>query len=769
MGSICGRTTRCSGLSRWVFTSLAVLAFSTFGDLRAQEITAQPDFAGTKVCRDCHEQEYQAWSGSHHDWALKHPTPETVLGNFDEAVFEGGDVRMRFFRKDDGFLVETSEPVDGVSVFEIKFAVGVEPLQQYVVELDGGQLQTLDIAWDTVGERWFDLYPEDKSKPGDGFHWSGPYKNWQARCAVCHQTGFEKNYDLRERTYKSEWKDLTVGCEACHGAGASHVAWARNPQQFENDAVSGVDARGLLVNFLAGREGQKTEIDSCAGCHSRREAFDANSPPAAADFNDHYNIATLRGDLYHDDGQIDAEVYVYGSFLQSKMFAKGVKCSNCHEPHSARLKADGNAVCTQCHNESGREDFTSLKPAVYDSPDHHRHPSGSEGAQCVSCHMPSKNFMIVDPRRDHSFRVPRPDLSVTLGTPNACSACHSDKPAKWAAKTVKDWYPDGRSGAPHFAEALHRARTFPSENSSKGLVDIALDETAAVIVRATAIAELRARMSADVAKALVPLLKHSEPMIRVNAVRAFESAPAAMRGSVIAAMMADPVRAVRLAAARATMNISPQGLEPDALKIVKDAREDFRSGLVGRFDFPETHMQMAGLAMSGRNFRNADAAFAEALRQDPQLINAWTTRSRIAMALRQPQQAEAILTEALQKNPDSAPLYQSLAAVYVQTGRLPDALKSLGKAKGLSPGDPVTRLDIARIQSEIGNRQAAIQELEGMRASGLSTADALELLAASYVQIGDVNKAVEITRELRTNHPLHTPQLKEVRALWEVK
>lgn len=745
---------------------VCLLASSGLSRLQAQQPTVEPEFVGTGTCRDCHEQQHKDWSGSHHDWAIKKPTAMTVLGNFDEAVFESGDVRMRFFRKDEKFLVETSEPVEGRSVFPVKFTVGVEPLQQYLVELDRGRLQALDVAWDVDGRKWFDLYPEDTSKPGDGFHWSGPYKNWQTRCASCHQTDFSKNYDLRAKTYASEWKDLSVGCESCHGAGSSHAAWARNPVEFEKNPPDNVNPQGLLVSFLDGKEGQKTELDTCAGCHSRREAIDADSPPVGSDFDDHFNLATLRNGLYHADGQIDDEVYVYGSFLQSKMYAAGVKCSNCHEPHSARLKASGNAVCTQCHNETGREDFASLKPSNYDSPDHHRHSETGAGAQCVSCHMVSKDYMIVDPRRDHSFRVPRPDLSVSLEVPNACTACHQDKSAQWAAKIVADWYPSGRSGSAHFSQAIHRSRTFPAGEAIQGLVAIAVDDSVAAIVRATAIAELRLQMNPAVAKSLLPLLQDENAIIRVNTIRAFEGASAGLRGGVIAGMMADPVRSVRIAAARATLGISTAGLDAEALAAVKRARLEFQHSMRSRADFPETHMQMAGLAMSGRNIRAADAAFSEALLLDPQLTNAWSARARMAMVSRQPERAVKIMMEGLEKNPDSAPMYQALAGIYVQSGKLPDALKALEKAKMLDPADPITRIDIARIHSETGNHPDAVRELEILRAKGGADADALELLAASLVRNGDRKRALEIVSDLRRRFPSHVPDLKETKSLW---
>ena len=159
---------------------------------------------------------------------------------------------------------------------------------------------------------------------------------------------------------------------------------------------------------------------------------------------DDYRVALLDEDHYFPDGQIKEEDYEYGSFIQSRMFHAGVTCSDCHEPHSSRLRAEGNGVCAQCHSAQ-----------KYDSPAHHFHKVGSAGARCVECHMPTRTYMVVDARRDHSIRIPRPDLSVKLGTPNACTNCHTDKSAQWASDSVNKWYGHTPEGFQQFAETLN--------------------------------------------------------------------------------------------------------------------------------------------------------------------------------------------------------------------------------------------------------------------------------------------------------------------------
>src|SRR3546814_7995042 len=70
----------------------------------------------------------------------------------------------------------------------------------------------------------------------------------------------------------------------------------------------------------------------CAQCHSRRQELAQWNP--ATSFADQNQIRLLEPGLYAADGQMQEEVYVYGSFLQSKMHQNGVVCSACHNPHS---------------------------------------------------------------------------------------------------------------------------------------------------------------------------------------------------------------------------------------------------------------------------------------------------------------------------------------------------------------------------------------------------------------------------------------------------
>ena len=751
-------------MMRLLFRLLAVTGLLVLGTApgMAQTPAIAPGHVGSQTCSGCHESEGQAWKGSHHARAWTQPDETTILGDFDDAVFEHKGVTTHFTRRDGAFFVETEGADGAMRAFEVTGVVGVTPLQQYLVATQAGRLQALDIVWDIAGKRWYHLYPDQDLPPDDGLHWTGPYKTWNARCAECHATGFAKNYDPRSHRYDSTQAEIGVGCEGCHGPGEAHVAWARAPGDYDATHWSSLTAEGLTIGFATGSP--ETEIEQCAGCHSRREPFGDGNPLPGTAFHDAYRLALLRAGLYHADGQIDDEVYVLGSFLQSKMYARGVQCSICHDPHSANLVAEGDTVCTQCHNPQGQPRFPTMVKAAYDVPEHHKHPPGSAGARCVSCHMPAKTYMIVDPRRDHSFRVPRPDLSVKIGTPNACTGCHTANTAEWAFQTVKTWYPEGRWRAPHYGEVIHAGRTRNDAETTKALIVLAGNRKRPAIVRASAVQLLGTRLGQQVGQALTPYLEDSEPLVRRAAVVALGTAPRSVRARLVAPRMTDPVRSVRIAAARATVDIPLTGLTAEERHIVEASRADLRATMLALADFPETQMQIGGLAMALRNLPAADAAFHEAARMDPQLIDAWMSRARIALAQRDPQGAAAILGDGLEVSPESALLRQSRGNVLIQLGALGSAQQELNEAARLSPDEPSILIDIATIHTLRGENEKALDVLTEARGKGADGPDILDLLAVTYRRLGRLDEAGALAQELAKRFPQYErrPEVEEL-------
>ncbi len=682
-----------------VLSALAVLATG----LSLSGAPSAPRYVGSQACTGCHADAAKAWEKSHHALAWTAPEAGHVLGDFDGARFEHGGVVTRF-RSEAGKPVIETEGNDGRRRdFEVKGVAGIEPLQQYLLETEPGRLQAFDVAWDAEKKRWYHLYPDQDLKPGDGLHWTGPYKTWNARCAECHATGYEKNYDPKTRRYASTQAEIGVGCEACHGPGEAHLAWAEDPSS--QPAEPGLTYRGFTIGFDAGSP--ETEIQQCAACHSRREPLGDASPVPGTPFHDAYNLSLLREGAYHANGAILGEVFVYGSFLQSKMYAKGVRCSDCHQPHAAELKLEGNAVCTQCHSPAGNPRFPSLRKANYDDPAHHFHEQGTAGAQCKSCHMIERVYMGVDGRRDHSFRVPRPDLSAKIGTPNACTDCHADRSAGWAAAAVAERFPDGRTGTPHYGETLHAGRTDPSHQTRDKLLALARDTVEPAIVRSTALDLLRPMANEDALAQAEPLLSDASPLLRAAALRLFQAAPPERRVQIAAGVLDDPAQSVRIEAAKLLIGQPIGVLSGEQRKSAQTALAAYQRSLFARADYPETQMQIAGVAMTLRNFNAARNALKEATRMDPQLADGWITLARIEAALGRPADAIDTLDRAVAEIPDNGNVLYLLGVLHAKAGRHEEAIAALERSLSLSGASPELLEMLTREHLAMGDREAA--------------------------------------------------------------
>ncbi len=506
-------------------------------------------FEGSAVCAGCHKAEAEAWTGSQHAHAMQEATGKAVLGDFNDAHIQHFSSKARFFRKDGLFLAETEGKDGRQSVFVVKYTFGIAPLQQYLVEFPDGRLQALPYAWDTRpkgegGQRWFHLYPNEDIPPSDPLHWTGPLQNWNYMCAECHSTGVRKNYDAAKDSFRTTFSEVSVGCEACHGPGAGHVRWARNgrPADIVHSGFQSAPAKG-------------SQMEACNRCHSRRGQFSEDWVSAQPLADTHLPVF-LTPDLFEDDGQMKDEVFNTSSFQQSKMFAKGVVCVDCHNPHSGKLKAAGSAVCSQCH-----------APEKYAAASHSGHSARPGSPDCATCHMPARTYMGNDSRHDHSFRIPRPDLTVTLGVPNTCSGCHAGRDAAWAAAAVERWHGPVRKGIQTYGQAFHAARLDLPEARDL-LLKVAQDASTPGIARATALLQLSGRPSAAVDAQVQQGLRDPDPMVRIGALRAVEQLPLEIRWERAKASLSDRVRAVRMEAALllADMPEEQSGAENTALR-----------------------------------------------------------------------------------------------------------------------------------------------------------------------------------------------------------
>jgi predicted CXXCH cytochrome family protein len=694
---------------------LALLALLAVTTAHADDA---PTFVGGARCASCHPRAAEAYRDSDHAHAIAVADEATVRGAFDGARLTRRGVTTTFLRRDGRFLVRTPGPDGRLADFPVVYTFGIRPLQQYLLPLAGGRFQAFDLAWDTRprgagGQRWFALPSGPPAAPGEPFHWTGREQTWNFQCAECHATDLRKGYDVTTDRYTTTWAELTVSCEACHGPGSGHVTWverAAGGGQAADDPT-----RGLVVRL--GHAHGPAEVEACARCHARRRPI-ADPYVYGRPLLDTHVPRLLEAGLYEADGQIRGEVYEYGSFVQTRMYRAGVTCSDCHEPHRGSLRAPGNAVCARCH-----------RPAAFDTPRHHHHRPATAAARCVGCHMPARVYMGVDPRRDHSFPVPRPDLSVTLGTPNACTGCHRDRPASWAARASARWWPGGPARRPLFAPTLDAGRR-GRPGAETLLSRLATDAGQPAIARATALGLLSPYLTPAGWPALRAGLADADPLVRMAALEAAAALPAPRRADAATPGLRDPVRAVRLAAARTLAGVSREPLTPEAEADLDRALDELVAAELANADRPEAHVNLASLYTRLARPQAAEAALATALRLDPRFVPALVSLAELYRLTGRDGEGEAVLARARQLAPDDADVLDAVGRLRMRQGRPAEGLALLRRAATAHPEVPGFAYVYALALHAAGRRDDAVRVLEGAHARRPADRELLAALAA---------------------------------------
>lgn len=715
---------------------------------------APATYVGAAACAACHETEVGAWRGSHHELAMQATSEQSVLGNFAGASFTYAGTTSTFFRRDGRFFVNTDGPDGKLADYEVRYAFGVTPLQQYLIGFPDGRLQALSISWDSRpaeqgGQRWFHLYPGERITHTDPLHWTKPSQNWNFMCAECHSTNLRRNYDPAADRFATTWTDINVACEACHGPASNHLAWAKSGQSSVKG--KGDDTLGLVARFepraawlqdvATGKPRResalrsRTELETCGLCHARRAQLLEGHVPGKP-LADTHLPALLTAGLYSADGQMQDEVYNYGSFLQSRMYAEGVTCSDCHDPHSLKLRAPGGEVCARCH-----------APATYATTTHHRHEPGSAGAACAACHMPARTYMVVDERHDHGFRIPRPDLSVDLGTPNACNDCHADRAPAWAAAAIAGWFGPDRKGLQTFGPALAAARTMQLE-APRLLTDVARDPASPAIARATALAELAPWLSAERFPTLNRGLDDPDPLVRIGAIQGLEGMPPEQRWVTAGPLLDDPVRAVRMAVVSFLLAIPPAQLEPQQREALDRGIAEYLAVQATNADRADARANTALVWQFRGDAARAEAELAAALRLDPSFTPARVNLADLYRAVGRDADGERVLREGLASFPDEAALHHALGLRLVRAERLADAMVSLRRAADLAPESPRYAWVYAIALDSAGRSGEALRVLRASRARHPADRDTLVALVDLLRQRGDGPAAAGYAQDL---------------------
>lgn len=721
-----------------------IYSCSQNGDLDSERSEVH-QFVGGQTCQTCHYEEWEQWQGSHHDYAIAEPDSSTVRGDFNNTEFSDGNETYRFFRDGEDFMVEGPGPEGDQEVFKISYTFGWEPLQQYLISIGKGKLQALHIAWDTEQQKWFTLQPDEQPKPGDWLHWTGAAMNWNTMCADCHSTNLQKNYFAEADSFHTTWSEIDVSCEACHGPGGEHVDFMNSPES-QNASIERIRKDIDLPRLAA----QQNEINTCAPCHSLRQEL-TDDYTHGDDYLDHFDPMLPHPDNYFADGQIRGEVYVYGSFLQSKMYHQGITCSNCHNPHTLELNLPlaGNQLCMQCHEP------------VYNTPDHHFHEANTEASECINCHMTGRVYMGNDYRRDHSFRIPRPDQSAQFGTPNACNDCHTDQTAEWASQAIDEWYGENRD--PHFTDVLVEAhnRTESDEGVKTELRNLIADTTQPEIIRATAVWYAGHFPDMNTTDMIREALESESAFVRASAAKAVQNLAPEMRTLVLRKALEDSVRTVRLSAMQNLTSFTADDFGDAYKNHFRNALQEYKAFLEVNRYFPQGEMNRGQFLEQRGEIDEAVKAYQTALERDPEFTPARINLAYLYNSRGQNERAEEHLRTVIEQEPEFGQAYYSLALLLAEENRLREAVEYFEQAAELNPQ-----------QSRIFyNLAIANQTLDRPEKAEEAYLDAIELepnngdyrygLLTLYMQQENYEDALGQARRLQELNP-NNPQIQQL-------
>ncbi len=741
--SIACRETAAPSLARPAATPLARSAAATF--------------VGREACKGCHTAEYERWKGSHHDLAMQEATDEKVLGDFGGASFTHFGVTSTFFRRDGKYVVKTDGPDGKLHEYPIAYTFGVYPLQQYLIPFPGGRYQALNVVWDTRpkkqgGQRWFHLYPKEAVPHDDPLHWTGPYQNWNFMCAECHSTNVKKGFLAAEKRYETTFSEINVSCEACHGPGSAHVAWAKAVEAGmaqKDDSDKGmavvlkdpagkaswiIDPATGLAKRSVSRTSQ-TEIETCARCHARRSVVAAEYVYGQPLLQTH-RPALLDEGLYYADGQIRDEVYEYGSFLQSKMYAAGVSCSDCHNPHDLKVAGSADRVCAGCH-----------APEKFETPAHHFHKAGSKGASCTSCHMPTRDYMVVHTRHDHSFRVPRPDLSLAVGTPNACTRCHRDRSDRWAADAAKKWWGDRSPKEPPYGVIIQAGRE-GSAGSGAALAVLAADSARPAIRRATAASLFGQNAFSGSRAALGRALQDPDSLVRSGALESARALEPSERVALVAPLLRDSILTIRVDAARALAAVPKDSMRPQERADFEAALAEYERSLAIDADRAEAHLALAELAIDLGDLPRAEKEYRIAQELVPALAGTYANLADLYRRQGKETEAEETLRRGLAAAPGDAGLHHALGLALVRQKRMPEALVELERAATAPP----LRLRYVYVWAialdSVGETRRALGILEAAEKKHGGNREILQALASLHDKAGNRDAAAAYAKKL---------------------
>jgi len=681
------------------------------------------------ACKPCHLTQFEDWKSSQHAHANRLVSPLLDGPAFNPTrSFKEGLLATEVSETRNRLIVRQTGPEEGVSFHRAVAVIGVEPLVQYLTPFPRGRLQVVNPAYDPKKRDWFDIYKGEPRQAHEWGFWKNQGMNWNSQCAYCHTTGFEKNYDSATDSYASTWKAMGLSCAQCHGPLDGHAANPKAPVRLT----------------------PRQTMASCASCHSRREELTGKFHPGES-FDDHFRLTLPDlGNVYHADGQVWDEDFEYASFLLSKMGHAGITCLDCHNPHSGKLKlpVENNALCLSCHSPPGQRGAVPIPDAVA----HSHHKPGSAGNRCVDCHMPQTTYMARDPRRDHGFTIPDPQLTKELGLPNSCNRCHADQSTDWALHWTQEWY-GNKMERPSRGRArlIGRART-GDPTVTRPLIALYKTEPNAAW-RASLVSMLDGReRDPAVQDFLAEAASDPSPLVRSAAVRNLERT----KPEILRKATSDPSRNVRLGASwQLLMNRQP--IPPARRSEIEDYVSNSSDQAAGAF----YHARLA--AMENR-LPEMERWVGIAAARDPS-SGMFQQAGQLLYQADQLPKAKTYFDKALAADPNNADTLYPLALLEAELGNAKRSLELLRKTVSLSPDFGRAWYNLGLAEASYGDLNASAAALEKAVALSPENPDPAYALATIYLRMKNPAKALESAKRALSLSPGHPEALKLLRQL----
>lgn len=611
---------------------------------------------GPEACVECHADEVNSWMRSHHAKANRPLDPKLDGPAFSPArMVEESGVLYRMRQESGAFIMEVLKDEAVRETYELVGVIGETPIRQYLAVLPGNKVQTISATYDVRKDQWYDVYRGEDRLPGEWGHWTGQGMNWNANCAYCHTTEYQKNYNFADDRYESTWTQQGIACAECHNGLAEHVEAAkRGDQRAQMEALDNMQTQ-----------------DNCASCHSRRDQITADAFQPGDLYEDHFALATpAQPGLYHHDGQILEEVFVHGSFSMSRMAHVGVTCMDCHDPHSMEhiLPVENNQLCLRCH-ENGLMGAPIIEPTA-----HSHHGAGSTGNRCVECHMPKTLYMQADARADHGFHMPDPLITRELGIPNACSRCHTDESIDWAVEWSEKWYGEklANSRQRQRARAIAAAHAF-EPGGMQALLQLAEGEDIPYWIATYAGLMAHYLPNCKAEEFLDSLLSHESPIVRRGATASLARDPSAR--SELMERLSDSVRSVRFAAARALQT------QPES----HPAKSEFVEYLNYSIDRPQSLMMLASQASQNGNLSRLRTLLERAILYDQLNGEVYRQAAILLSGSGLNREARDYLLTGWEKDPNNALFPYSLGLLAAETGDLEKSVGYLEECTAMQP------------------------------------------------------------------------------------